>query len=157
MHMPQLNEHHKKYDALVGEWEGKETIHPTPWDPAGRKATSKSRSRMDMGGFFMMTDYEQFGPDGKQSYKGHGVYGWDPRQEKFTMHWFDVMGGDPGAPALGTWQGNVLCFQLAHHMGHSRYTYTFARDGAYSFKIEMSQDGKQWAPFIDGEYTRVRK
>ena len=80
MDMPKVTEHHQKLQTLVGEWKGEETIHPSPWDPKGRKGTSATKARMDLGGFYLITDYDQFGPDGQQTYKGHGVYGWDPRR-----------------------------------------------------------------------------
>lgn len=71
------------------------------------------------------------------------------------MHWFDSMGGDPGAPALGTWSGNKLCFQHQHHMGHSRYTYNFESKDTYTFKLEYSQDGQSWSAFLEGTYKRA--
>lgn len=156
MEMPKPTEHHRKYQALVGEWSGEEKLHPMPWSPQAAAATSHCTYRLDLDGFFLICDHEQT-RDGKVSYRGHGVFGHDPRQQKHTMHWFDVMGGDPGAPATGTWQGDTLSFQHSHHMGHSRYTYRFERDGFYDFRIEMSQDGKNWMPFLDGAYKRVSK
>jgi hypothetical protein len=39
-------------------------------------------------------------------------------------------------------------------MGHSRYTYDLQGEGRYKFTIENSQDGQQWAPFMEAHYTR---
>ena len=156
MEMPKPTEHHKKYQAFVGTWTGDETLHPMPWSPQQATATSRCTSRLDLDGFFLITDHEQT-RDGKVTYRGHGIFGYDPRQQKHTMHWFDVMGGDPGAPATGTWEGNTLRCQHSHHMGHSRYTYTFEREGLYTLQIEMSQDGKAWMPFVTGTYKRISK
>lgn len=156
MDMPKPSAQHKKYQALVGIWSGDETLHPMPWDPSTTKVTSKSVNRLDLGGFFLLIDHEQT-RDGKISYRGHGVYGFDPAQQKYTMHWFDVMGCDPGPPALGTWEGDALCFQHSHQKGHGRYTYKFPREGVYSLLIEMSQDGTNWSPFLSGTYTRAGK
>ena len=119
------------------------------------KVASKSVNRLDLDGFFLLIDHQQT-RDGKISYRGHGVYGFDPMQQKYTMHWFDVMGFDPGPPALGTWEGDTLCFQHSHAKGHGRYTYKFPREGVYSLLIEMSQDGKNWIPFLEGTYTRSK-
>ena len=154
MEMPRPTEQHRKLQALVGDWVGEETLHPTPGSPHGGNATTRIRSRIDLDGFFLVTDHEQK-RGGQVTYRGHGVLGWDHRQQRYTMHWFDIMGGDPGAPALGTWDGNKLCFQHQHHMGHSRYTYGFEHDGKYTLKIEFSQDGRDWMPFLDGNYTRT--
>ena len=156
MDMPKPTEQHKKYQAFIGTWAGDETLHPMPWEPKMVKVTSKTVNRLELDGFFLVIDHEQT-RDGKIGYRGHGVYGFDPFQQKFTMHWFDVMGFDPGPPALGTWEGKTLCFQHSHQKGHGRYTYNFERDGLYTLKIEMSQDGKSWIPFLSGTYKRLGK
>jgi hypothetical protein len=71
------------------------------------------------------------------------------------MHWFDTMGCDPGAPATGTWDGNTLTLQNQHQMGHGRFQYEFVGNDSYKFQMAMSQDGKQWMPFMDGVYRRA--
>lgn len=154
MEMPKVNEHHKRLHALVGQWKGQEKIFPSPWNAQSSTTTSRSTARMDLGGFFLVMDYVQES-NGQESFRGHGVYGWDPRQQKYTMHWFDVMGGDPGAPPLGTFEGNTLCFQHQHHCGHSRYTYIIDGPDAYTFRLENSKDGVNWTPFMEGKYQRV--
>jgi hypothetical protein len=77
------------------------------------------------------------------------------RAKKYTMHWFDTMGGDPGGAAIGDWNGNVMSFANHHHFGHGRYTYEFQGDGVYTFKMAASQDGENWAPMMDSTYRRV--
>lgn len=153
MEMPKAGEQHKKLHALAGKWVGEETFHPGPFGPAG-KATSTTNARMDLDGFYLISDHEQK-RDGKVSYRGHGVFGYDTFQSKYTMHWYDVMGCDPGAPGLGTWDGNTLMFQHSHKMGHGRFTYVIESPNAYAFKMEFSQDGKNWMPFMDGKYKRA--
>jgi hypothetical protein len=155
MDMPKPSDNHKKMQALAGTWRGEEQIHPSPWDPKGGSAVGKIVSRMDLDGFFLISDYLEE-RDGAVHYKGHGVYGWDPKESCFTMYWFDSMGGAaPAGPAKGTWEGNVLTFRMQNPMGHSKYVYTFDGDGRYRFGIEQSQDGKQWATFMEGRYTRL--
>ena len=154
MQMGPPNEKHQKLSAFAGNWKGEEILHPGPWLPQGAKAASKTVSKMGLGGYFLLMDYEQT-RDGKVSYQGHGVYGWDQFQSMFTMHWFDVMGVDPGPPATGHWEGNKLQFRHSHPMGHGRYTYEFKPDGSYTFKLEHSQDGEHWMSFIDGTYKKA--
>ena len=129
-------------------------MSPSPWDPKGGTATSRTSTRLELGGFFLLTDYVQE-RDGRVSYRGHGVVGWDAGQERFTLYWFNSMGIDPGAPALGTWEGNVLRFQHQHDMGHSRYTYTFDGSDSYTFTLEHSPDGQEWMTFLQGTYKRA--
>ena len=154
MEMPKPTKHHEKLAAMVGEWTGEETMHPSPWDPKGGTATSRTSTRLELDGFFLLTDYVQK-RGGRVSYQGHGVVGWDARQERFTLYWFNSMGIDPGAPALGIWEGNVLRFQHQHDMGHSRYTYTFDSPDSYTFTLEHSPDGQEWMMFLQGTYKRA--
>jgi hypothetical protein len=96
-------------------------------------------ARMALGGFHLILDYREE-RDGRVNLEGHGVLGWDPRGKCYTMHWFDSMGVEHGAPAIGTWEGNVL--SIAHetsHMGHSRQVYEIGRD-EYRFRLESSRE-----------------
>ena len=153
MAMPALTEKHKKLAALAGTWVGEETIHPSPWDPKGGTGNGRMDSRIDLDGFFLVTDYVQE-RGGQICYRGHGVYGWDAGAGRYTMHWFDSIGSPCPQPALGTWEGNVLRFEMADAMGHHRYVYTFEGEGRHTFKLEQSQDGKTWATFMEGRYRR---
>ncbi len=151
--MPQVLDHHRKLQALAGNWTGDETIHPSPWDPKGGKATGSISSRIELDGFFLVSDYtEERG--GQVSYRGHGIFGYDAQEKCYTMHWFDSMGSPCPTPARGRWEGNRLAFEQRNPMGHSRYTYTMEGEGRYRFLIENSQDGKAWKPFMEGTYTR---
>jgi hypothetical protein len=154
MEMPRPGEPHKKLQALVGQWVSEDRFHPAPWDPKGGTARTEMTTRMDLDGFFVIADCSQE-REGKVSYRGHGVFGYDPAQQKYTMHWFDVMGFDPGAPALGTWDGNKLCFVHEHSMGCGRFTYEFDPPDSFKFRMERSHDGKDWTPFMDSVYRRV--
>ena len=153
MEMPKVLDEHKKLSAMAGNWAGEEKIHPSPWDPKGGGAAARFQTRLDLEGFFLIADYTQE-RGGQVSYRGHGVYGYDAQEKSYTMHWFDSMGGQTPAPAKGTWTGNRLVFEHVHPMGHSRYAYTFEGENRLGFTIENSQDGKTWAPFIEGKYTR---
>ena len=154
MELPKPTEQHKRLEAMVGEWTSEETMHPSPWDPKGGQATGRTTTRMDLDGFFAVTNYVQQ-RDGRVTYRGHGVYGWDPSQEQYMMHWFDSIGMDPGPPAPGRWEGDTLCFQHQTKMGHSRYTTKFLSKDAYTFKLESSPDGQNWSVFMEGTYKRA--
>ena len=153
MEMPQVTDQHRKLSALAGTWSGQEKMNPSPWDAAGGTATAKIQTRVDLDGFYVTTDYVQE-RNGQVSYRGHGVFGYDPAEKCYTMHWFDSMGMPCSTPARGKWEGNSLTFEQRSPMGHARYLYTFEKDGQYKFAIQNSQDGKQWATFMEGTYTR---
>jgi len=156
MEMPKPNTAHAKLEALAGEWEGTETMHPSPWRPEGGTAVGHFQARLGLDGFHLITDYQQL-VDGKVTFTGHGVYGWDGKRERYTMYWFDSMGSDPGGAVLGNWEGDTLRFQGTSDMGHHRYTYWIGAPDHYRFRIENSRDGATWTRMMDGEYRRVRR
>ena len=153
MEMPKPLEEHRRLEKLAGKWTGEEKIHPTPWDPKGGSASGTFEARVSMDGFWLVADYVET-RDGAVSYRGHGVYGYDRKEQAYTMSWFDSMSESVIPPARGRWDGNRLVFAHQTPMGHSRYTYDFQGEGRYRFLIENSQDGKQWMPFMEGQYTR---
>ena len=153
MEMPRPGAQHAALERLAGTWNGEETMHPSPWAPEGLQATSRIVAAMRLGGLFLMSDYQQF-QDGKVAFEGHGVYGWDGRQQHYSMYWFDTIGTDPGPPATGVWDGDRLAFQHQNPMGHARYLYEMLADDHYRFCIEMSQDGEQWSSMMNAEYRR---
>ena len=153
MEMPQPTAEHKSLARFVGTWKGEETLFPSPFHPEERSAIGHCELRMDVGDFFLISNYEEF-VDGVSSYKGHGVYGYDPQAGHFTMHWFDSMGGSYEKPAVGGWDGDSLSFQNVTPQGHARYTHTLEGEG-YVFKIEVSEDGEAWTLFMMGVYERV--
>jgi hypothetical protein len=153
MEMPRPRDEHRKLQSLAGSWTGEETMHPSPWDPKGGTATGRIESRLDLDGFFLLSDYVQE-CGGRPSYRGHGVFGYDPAERCYTMHWFDSMSATTTQPARGRWEGNVLTLEQRTPMGHSRYVYTFEGEGRYAFRLENSQDGERWATFMEGRYRR---
>ena len=154
MEMPKVDENHKKLEkAMAGKWVGEETIHPSPWDQKGGQAKGTMEVRTGLDGFWLIADYTQE-RDGKITYRGHSVFGWDPKTSKYSMYWFDTMGMDPRGAAYGRWEGDTLAFEMSHEMGHSRYIYRFTGENTYAFRIEHSQDQKSWKPFIDSRWTR---
>jgi len=153
MQMPTVQEQHKKLHTLAGTWVGEETLNPSPWDPKGGPATARVETRVALDGFFVTTDYVQE-RGGQVSYRGHGVFGWDPSEKCYTLHWFDSMGSPCPAPARGRLEGKRLTFEMSNPMGRSRYIYDLESEKRYAFSIESSQDGKQWATFLTGKYTK---
>lgn len=155
MDMPRPSDAHRKLQALAGAWKAEEQIFPSPWDPKGGPALGKITARTDLDGFFLISDYVEE-RNGRISYRGHGVYGWDEKNQTYTMYWFDSMGGGGySEPTRGTWEGNTLTFQNQTPIGHTRYVYAFESEGRYTFRIENSGDGREWKTFMEGRFVRV--
>lgn len=154
MEMPKPGPEHEVLARLAGKWQGAEKMHPSPWVPEGCEAVGIIEAEMKIDGLFLVTNYVQT-VDGKQTFQGHGVFGWDAYKQRFTMYFFDSMGMDPGAPALGTLEGNVLAFYSESPMGKHRFVYEFLDGGKHSFAMAMSQDGENWQPMMEGMYEPV--
>lgn len=152
--MPKPTDEHRRLHAMAGSWRSEETLHPSPWDPNPSSAVGRAEARAALDGFVVVTDYEQT-KDGRVGYRGHGVFGFDTKQGKPFMQWGDNMMAVAPATVWGAWSGNVLTFEMAGQQGHNRYVYAFEKDGAYTFSIQWSQDGKTWRAFMDGHFTRA--
>ncbi len=92
MDTPAPGPEHETLARLAGEWSGTEVMHPSPWSPQMQERLGRISARV-LGGFFMVSDYEQLAGD-QVTFRGHGVYSWDPSEKHYVMYWFDSMGGD---------------------------------------------------------------
>ncbi|HLZ27728.1 MAG TPA: DUF1579 family protein [Chloroflexota bacterium] len=152
--MPRPTREHARLAALAGTWVGEERLLPSGFDPVGGMAVGRFTARMALDGFYLIADYEQ-ARNGTPNFRGHGVYGWDPRGRCYTMHWFDSIGIEHDAPGLGTWEADTLT--LVHetrHTGSSRYVYTVG-DGVYSPRLEHAPDRQAWTTVLEGTYRRI--
>jgi len=150
--MPQPGPEHANLAKLAGNWTGEETMFPSPWSPEERTCTGTIRAHV-LDGFFVISDYEQKS-EGKVTFRGHGVYSWDPQAEQYVMYWFDSMGG-AGGVARGHLEGNQLTFQNTSPMGHHRYRFIF-EEGRYVFEMSASRDGKDWQKMMLGRYRPAK-
>jgi len=154
MEMPKPGLEHEKLHRLVGTWNGDEKMHPSPWGPGG-PASARSVQRAAVDGFFVIQEYEQT-VDGKVMFRGHGIFGYDSRKKKVAWYWVDSMGMMPAEPSYGEWAGDKLeLYSESPDMGRQRYTIELRGADSYYFAIHGSRDGKSWAPFIEGVYTRA--
>ena len=69
-------------------------MHPSQWDPKGGIAIGRTKSRLALNGFALISDYEQE-RDGVITFTGHGVLSFEPTKELYALHWFDCMGSPP--------------------------------------------------------------
>lgn len=154
MEMPKPTDAHRKLQKLIGAWTGEELLSPTPWDPKGGTAVARVHNRMALDGFAVVQDYEQE-RGGVVNFRGHGVFGWDPEGQTYTMHWFDTMGMPPNV-YRGTFQGDVLTLTSKLQQGHSRAVFNLLQQDKYAFHMEVSPDGQQWTKVLEGNYSRSR-
>ncbi len=153
MDMLQPTDAHRKLEKLAGNWTGCEVLSPSPFDPTGGDATGTVHNRVALNGFVLVQDYEQQ-RDGKVSLTGHAVFTHDAGQDRYTLHWFDSSGFPP-SQFHGNFEGDVLSMICDMPMGKLRATFDVSKEGTYVFKMEMSGDGQNWNPFMDGTYTQA--
>ncbi len=152
MDMPKPTDAHRKLEPLAGKWSGTEKISPLPWDPQGGTAAARIQNRVALDGFALIQDYEQE-RNGAVNYRGYGVFRYDMNANAYVFHWFDSMG--MGTSELrGDCKDNIFTLTGKNPQGLSRATFDVKTEGRYSFKLEGSQDGKQWMTFMEGNYKR---
>ncbi|NUO81289.1 DUF1579 family protein [candidate division KSB1 bacterium] len=152
MEMPKPTAAHHKLEMLVGRWSGEERLYPSPFDPAGGTALARIENRSVLDGFAVVHDYEQE-RSGSVNLRGHGVLRYDAMQQCYEMYWFDSMGMTPNV-FRGNFEGEVLSLSCKDAQSHSRATFDLGVKGQYKFRMDVSPDGNQWFPFMEGQYTR---
>jgi len=152
MEMPKPTAGHRMLEKLAGRWEGEERMHPSQWDPKGGVATGRTASRLSLSGFALIGDYEQE-RDGAITFAGHSVMTFDPKSERFVLHWFDSMGSPPEV-FTGRFEGDTLTVSHGGPGMHARITQTLKGSQEMLTRMEMSQDGANWKTLFDGHYRR---
>jgi len=153
MSMPKPGEAHAKLAKLAGKWRGTETIHPSPFDPAGGQAEGRVDNRPALDGWVVVQDYEQE-RGGAVNFRGHGVFSFDPARNTNVMTWWDSFMGT-ASEYTGNWAGDVLTLSTVTPQGPARAVFDLSTAGEYRFRMEVSPDGAQWFPFMEGHYKRV--
>jgi hypothetical protein len=153
MPMPRPTPEHQALAVLAGDWVGDELIHPSPFDPAGGTAVGRVRNRAALDGFAIVQDYEQE-RGGAVRFRGHGVFTFDVARSAHVLYWFDSFGLPP-SEFRGSLRDGVLTLTATQPNGRTRARFDLTRDGRYGYRMELSQDGAAWAPFMEGEYRRT--
>lgn len=153
MDMPRPTEAHQALGRIVGEWSGAERIHPSPWDPQGGDAHGVVSNKVSCDGFAVVQEYEQR-RGGATNLRAHGVFTYDPNRDRYLLYWFDSSGMQAMSEFAGTFVDGVMKLETSGDF-RSRATFDFSAEDRYRFLMEVSPDGVNWAPFMDGEYTRA--
>jgi hypothetical protein len=103
-------------------------------------------------GFAVVQDYEQE-RHGSVTFRGHGVFWWDPAAQSYVLTWFDSMGLAPNE-FRGRLEADVLTLTSQGPQGLSRAVFDLSDHGRYGFRMEVSGDGKEWQPLMEGSYER---
>jgi len=138
---------------MAGIWEGTETMSPSPWDPQCGTAVGRTESRIAVGGFGLVSDYEQT-RDGTVTFSGHGIYTFDPQSELYAMTWIDSIGSPP-EHFTGAFVDDVLILGHGGPPMHVRMRADYSQPDRMASLMEMSEDGRTWKKLFDGVYHRI--
>ncbi|MFQ5690397.1 MAG: DUF1579 family protein [Gemmatimonadota bacterium] len=150
--MSKPTEAHRRLEKLAGVWVGEENMAPSPWSPEGHTATGRSEVRVALDGLAAIADYRQE-REGSVTFRGHGVYTYDPAEDQYLLHWFDCM--SPGPEVFrGGFEDGVLTLTSHGPQGHARLTADYSVEGRMANRMELSPDGESWTTVFDGRYDR---
>ena len=135
--------------------------HGKDWRPCTRLAGTRREAwpreepgtRWALGGFALIVDYEQE-RDGAIAFTGHGVYTYDPKDDRYTLPRFDCMVSPPEV-FVGRREGDVLTLAHGGPGMHARMTYDLSSPRTMRAKIEMSPDGNDWKVLFEATYKRI--
>jgi hypothetical protein len=151
--MPKPGPEHKKLSYFVGHWKTEGDMKPGPMGPGGK--FSGTDDCKWLGEFFVTCNTNGSGAMGKIS--GIGVMGYDGAKKTYTWNGFNSMGENESAS--GTVDGKTWTYTNENVMGGKTYKgrYTMVEQGpdAYTYKLEMSEDGKNWTTAMEGKSTKV--
>jgi hypothetical protein len=93
---PKPGPEHEALKQLAGNWDAK--IKCTTPDGEVSESTGTYTAKIDVGGYFLVTDFK--GKMMGMDFQGHGINGYDPYKKKYTGTWVDSM-----SPALYSVEG----------------------------------------------------
>lgn len=84
---PKPGPEHEMLKQMSGEWNA--TIHCSPPGQAPTESKGKMSAKLDLGGYFLVTNFD--GELAGMKFQGHGVTGYDPSKKQYTGVWVDSM------------------------------------------------------------------
>lgn len=146
----------KKLDAFVGTWTTDGTIAQGPWGGGG-KFTATSTVEWLPGNFFLQSKTDsQMPPEIGGENKAVMIMGYDTQQNTYTSDRYTSLGqreSSKGALSGDTWTWtNTSNYGGMEIQG--KMTIKILSPSSHTMKYEVSMDGKNWMPFMDGKVTK---
>ena len=145
----------KKLDFMTGDWTTEGTFIPGPPGTPPSKFTSTEHGEWMEGNFFLVSKSEA-NMEGMGKVTGLVVMGYDPDQKVYTYRSFNSMG--QSELSLGKVDGDTWTWTGDEHYGgmtmKGRVTMKVTSPTSYTIKFELSMDGKEWFPAMDGKATK---
>ena len=154
MEAPKPGPEVKKLGYFAGNWTSEGEIKQNPMMPAG-KFSSTDNCEWFSGGFHVVCRSTGKTPMG--SMHGLGIMAYNAEEKVYTYTGIDNSGMNTAAK--GNVEGNNWTYTSEDKMGgktyHGRYSMVTAAPDSYTFKYEMSEDGKNWMTIMEGKTTKA--
>jgi hypothetical protein len=144
----------QKLGYYVGTWQGRGETKGGPFGAAGR-LSSKIACKWFTGGFHVICEGEETGPEGTRAFLN--ILGYDPQAKAYTQ--YSISGrGESEDDRGGTLVGNKLTYLLGGEGKSPRIRYTEVQVSPvlYTYQAEVSADGKPWTTIAQGKITKVK-
>ena len=146
----------KKLDYFLGTWTTEGTIAQGPWGTGG-KFTATATTDWLPGNFFLQSQSEsKMPPEIGGDSKAVLVMGYDTQQNVYTSDRFSSLGQHQSAK--GTLSGDTWTWTSTSNYGgmdiQEKMTIKILSPTSYTLRYEISMDGKNWMPFMDGKTTK---
>lgn len=152
--MPTPGPEQKNLGYFAGNWKKTFDLKPGPMGSGG-KASGTDHIEWMPGGFYLISHSTGSSPMGK--WTGLAIYGYDAEKKVYTYDEFDSTGEN--IHATGSFDGKVWTWTSGMNMGgkamKSRYVVTATSPTAYTSKFDMSEDGTNWTPVMDGSASKA--
>jgi hypothetical protein len=144
----------KNLERFAGTWKMEGTAQASPLGPGGQVSGTET-CRM-FGDWHLVCESTGTGPWGPM--KGHAIMTWDRAEKRYR--YFAVNDVMPDAElATGTKTGDTWTWTSSMDVDgktiHSRFVMVDTSPTSYTFKWEMSEDGKTYRPMMEGKSTKT--
>ena len=146
----------KKLEYFIGTWSSEGTISPGPWGQGGKFSGTDIMEWMP-GNFFIEghSDYKmpaELGGDGKAV----SFMGYDTNQNTYTYNDFNSQGQHESSK--GTFSADTWTWTSSANYGgqeiQQKMTMKILSPTSYTLKFDVSADGTNWMPFMEGKATK---
>lgn len=146
----------KKLDYFAGTWTTDGTIAQGPWGAGGKFSSTETAEWMN-GNFFLVSKDNfkmpaELGGDGQ----GESVMGYDTDKNIYTLDSFNSQGQhevSKGSVSGDTWTWNSTMTYSGQEISQ-KLTMKVVSPASYTMKLDISIDGTNWLPFMDGKATK---
>ncbi len=146
----------KKLEYFIGTWMVDGTVTQGPWGSGG-KFTGTGTTEWLPGDFFVQSHSEsQMPPEIGGDNKALMVMGYDSQAGNYTSDRFSSLGQHE--ISKGTLSGDTWTWTSSSTYGgmeiQGKMTIKTVSPTSYTMKYEVSMDGKNWMPFMEGKATK---